>query len=125
MSGRDRQDTDTSVGRGQPGADAGPTAGRAGAPSEDAALGLGGAEVGSTDSARGGARIPQGEPRREHEAPGGDLGTGLETGEAARGSSYNSAQRVDAFNTPGERGPDDPAGDDQGRDELRGRRTGP
>ena len=89
MKSRDRQDTDTNVGRGDPGSDVGPTSGRAASPSTDDALGLGGA--------------PE-ESREEREDPAGDYGSGLETGEASRGSSANAAQRMDRFNTPDSHG---------------------
>lgn len=120
----DRQNVDTSVGRGQPGADTGPTAGEAGALSTDAGLALGG-----VDQAAGSPGYPRHEEdddRRRREDPGGGYGTGLETGAAALGSSNNAAARVDTFNVPGERAPGERGRDDRdadGRDELRGRDT--
>ena len=93
MSGRDRQDVDTSVGRGPgDGADTGPTAGHAGGLSEDQAIGLGGTlDPDALTAARG-----------QREDAGGGFGTGLETGNASRGSPTNAATRVDTFNVPGE-----------------------
>jgi hypothetical protein len=118
MSGRDRQDVDTSVGRGEPaaGADVGPTSGTAGGLSADEAIGLGGTEQGAGMT---GAPADDADRRRDREDPGGGFGTGLETGNTSRGNSYNSASRVDTFNVPGERRGGEPGPDD--RDELRGR----
>ena len=100
MNPRDRQDMDTSVGRGDPGggADVGPTSGRAASPSTDEALGLGGTESGAGLTGHPGDAA--GDSREEREDPAGGFGSGLETGESTRGSSANSAQRVDTFNTP-------------------------
>lgn len=122
MSRRDRQDVDTSVGRGrgQEGADVGPTAGTAGAQSTDEGLALGGTREGAGDTGFADER----DAERRGEGAGGGYGSGLETGAASLGSPSNSAQRVDTFNVPGERGANDPRVPEEERDEFRGRRTG-
>ena|SRR5687768_16918814 len=118
MSGRDRQDVDTGVGRGEPGAgaDVGPTSGKAGGLSADEAIGLGGTEQGAGMT---GAPAGDADTRRDREDPGGGFGSGLETGNSSLGNSYNSASRVDTFNVPGERRGGE--GEPTERDELRGR----
>ena len=125
MTKRDRtgdlQDVDPAVGRGNPGADTGPTVDHAGAPSTDAELALGGTPAGAGDTGYPDDDLAA--ERRRAENPGGGYGTGLETGEAALGSPANSAARVDTFNVPGERRANDPRVPDEERDEFRGRRT--
>ena len=123
MSTRDdRQNVDTSVGRGrgQEGADTGPTAGRAAAPSTDEGVALGGTREGAGTT----GFVEAGDRDRRDEDAGGGFGSGLETGHSSTGSSYNSAQRVDTFNVPGERGANESRVPEEERDELRGRRTG-
>jgi hypothetical protein len=122
MSSRDRQDVDTSVGRGrgQEGADVGPTAGAAGAQSADEGLALGGTREGAGDTGFADAR----DADRRDERAGGGYGTGMETGDASIGGSYNAADRVHTFNVPGERGANDPRVPEEEPDEFRGRRTG-
>jgi hypothetical protein len=102
MSGRDKQDVDTNVGRGDPGggADIGPTSGTAAAPSTDAALGLGGTSEGAGLTGYAGDGAQTSREEREDPASDADFGSGLETGNASRGSATNAAQRVDTFNTP-------------------------
>jgi hypothetical protein len=117
----DRQDVDTSVGRGDPGADTGPTAGHAGAPSTDDALALGGTREGAGDGGYPDDDLAA--ERRRAEDPRGGYGSGLETGEAALGSPNHAAARVDTFNVPGERGANDPHVPAEEADEYRGRRT--
>jgi hypothetical protein len=121
MTKRDRQDVDTSVGRGDPASDVGPTAGTAGARSTQEGIALGGTTeaAGTTGYADEDAE----QERRRREDAGGGYGSGLETGGSALGSSYNAAERVDTFNVPGERDARDPRVPAEERDELRGRHT--
>jgi hypothetical protein len=122
MSKRDRKDVDTSVGRGrgQEGADVGPTAGHAGAPSTDDGLALGGTREAAGDTGMADRR----DFARRDESAGGGFGSGLETGGSSVGNPDNAAARVDTFNVPGERRANDPRVPEEERDEYRGRSTG-
>jgi len=89
----DLQDRDTNVGgTDDQAAKAGRLAGQGAGGSDTSELGLGGTAAGAGYTA-GGADLPDIDESER-------LGSGLETGDASRGSENNAASRVDTFNVP-------------------------